>query len=106
MDWKNFINIKNSAKKITVQYIVLLSDNEEGSQDGLHALHTYCVKNRLTVNTTKSKVMYFSKKVIKSPSTIIIIISLFAHSETMIVSIEHSKTHSMYKYNNYIQQFL
>ena len=35
---------------------------------------------------------------------IIIIISLFAHSETMIVSIEHSKTHSMYKYNNYIQQ--
>ena len=35
---------------------------------------------------------------------LIIIISLFAHSETMIVSIEHSKTHSMYKYNNYIQQ--
>ena len=35
---------------------------------------------------------------------IIIIISLFAHSDTMIVSIEHSKTHSMYKYNNYIQQ--
>ena len=25
-----------------------------------------CVKNRLTVNTAKSKVMYFSKKVIKS----------------------------------------
>ena len=37
---------------------------------------------------------------------IIIIISLFAHSETMIVSIEHSKTHSMYKYNNYIQQII
>ena len=35
---------------------------------------------------------------------IIIIISLFAHSETMIISIEHSKTHSMYKYNKYIQQ--
>ena len=33
----------------------------------------------------------------------IIIISLFAHSETMIVSIEHSKTHSKYKYNKYIQ---
>ena len=49
--------------------IVLLSDNEEGLQDALHALHTYCVKNRLTVNTTKSKVMYFSKKVIKSLST-------------------------------------
>ena len=49
--------------------IVLLLDNEEGLQDGLHALHTYCVKNRLIVNTTKSKVMYFSKKVIKSPPT-------------------------------------
>ena len=34
----------------------------------------------------------------------IYIISLFAHSETMIVSIEHSKTHSKYKCNNYIQQ--
>ena len=33
-----------------------------------------------------------------------IIISLLAHSETMIVAIEHSKTHSMYKYNKYIQQ--
>ena len=50
---------------------VLLAGNEEGLQDGLHALHTYCVKNRLTVNTTKSKVMYFSKKVIKSPPTMI-----------------------------------
>ena len=35
---------------------------------------------------------------------IYIYISLFAQSETMIVSIEHSKTHSKYKYNNYIQQ--
>ena len=39
---------------------------------------------------------------------IIIIISLFAHSETMIVSItiEHSKTDSKYKYNKYIQQYI
>ena len=36
----------------------------------------------------------------------LIIISLFAHSETMIVSIEHSKTHSKYKYNKYIQQYI
>ena len=36
----------------------------------------------------------------------VIIISLFAHSETMIVSIEHSKTHSKYKYNKYIQQWI
>ena len=42
---------------------------EEGLQDGLQALHAYCVKNRLTVNTAKSKVMYFSKKVIKSQPT-------------------------------------
>ena len=44
-------------------------NNEEGLQDGLQALHAYCIKNRLTVNTAKSKVMYFSKKVIKSPPT-------------------------------------
>ena len=49
--------------------IVLLADNEEGLQDGLQALHAYCVKNRLTVNTAKIKVMYFSKKGIKSPPT-------------------------------------
>ena len=34
--------------------IVLLADNEEGLQDGLQALHAYCVKNRFTVNTAKS----------------------------------------------------
>ena len=46
--------------------IVLLSNNEEGLQDGLHALHTctYYVKNRLTVNTAKSKVLYFSRKLL------------------------------------------
>ena len=36
----------------------------------------------------------------------IVIIPLFAHSETMIVSIEHSKTHSKYKYILYIQQYI
>ena len=46
----------------------------------------------------------FISRLISSDNAIIIIIFLFAHSETMIVSIEHSKTHSMYKYNNYIQQ--
>ena len=35
----------------------------------------------------------------------IIIISLFAHSKTKIISIEHSKTHSKYKYTKYIQQY-
>ena len=49
--------------------IVLLAHNEESLQDGLQVLHAYCVKNRLTVNTAKSKVMYFSNKVIKSPFT-------------------------------------
>ena len=46
--------------------IVLLSDNEEGLQDGLQALSrsTYCVKNRLTVYTAKSKVMYFQRKLL------------------------------------------
>ena len=54
--------------------IVLLADNEVGLQDGLQALlvHTYIVlKHKLTVNTAKSKVMYFSKKVSKSSSTIL-----------------------------------
>ena len=31
---------------------------------------------------------------------------MFAYSETMIVSIEHSKPHSKYKYNKYIQQHI
>ena len=40
----------------------------------------------------------------KKNQKLIIIISLFAHCETMIVSVEHSKTHSKYKYNTYIQK--
>ena len=73
MDEVNSMGVTIHGTRITVlKYaddIVLLADNEEGLQDGLQALHAYCVKNRLTVNTAKSTVMYFSKKVIKSPST-------------------------------------
>ncbi len=41
--------------------LVLLSTSVQGIQNGLNELHTYCVRNKLTVNTTKSKVMCFSK---------------------------------------------
>ena len=44
--------------------IVLLADNEEGLQDGLQALHAYCVKNRLTVNTARAKLCTFQRKLL------------------------------------------
>ena len=44
--------------------IVLLADNEEGLQDGLQALHAYCAKNRLTVNTAKVKLCTFHRKLL------------------------------------------
>ena len=36
--------------------------------------------------------------------TLFIILTLFAHSETMIVLIKHNNTHRKYKHNKYIQQ--
>ena len=44
--------------------IVLLSNNEKDLQDGLQALHTYCVKNRLTVNTAKLRLCTFQRKLL------------------------------------------
>lgn len=41
--------------------ITLFSETSEGLQTGLNALHTYCQRWRLTVNTNKTKVMVFRK---------------------------------------------
>ena len=40
--------------------LVLLSQTEDGLQRGINALHSFCTENNLTVNTSKSKLMYVS----------------------------------------------
>ena len=43
--------------------LVLLANTTEGLQSGLHVFHSYCIANKLTVNTNKSKIMCFANKV-------------------------------------------
>ena len=42
--------------------LVLLSQTEDGLQRGINALYSFCTENNLTVNTSKSKLMYVSKR--------------------------------------------
>ena len=42
--------------------LVLLASSAEALQAGLEALERYCITNKLTVNTVKSKVMCFARK--------------------------------------------
>ena len=46
--------------------VVLCSVTSDGLQDGVNALHEFCMINHLTVNTAKSKVMYILRKSIKN----------------------------------------
>ena len=41
--------------------IVLMSETEEGLQNGLSMLSDYCKSSKLVINTDKSKVMIFKK---------------------------------------------
>ena len=63
----NGMGIWCRERKITVlKYaddLVLLANTTEGLQSGLDALHSYCITNKLTVNTNKSKIMCFANKV-------------------------------------------
>ena len=43
--------------------LVLLANTTEGLHSGLDALHSYCITNKLTVSTNKSKIMCFANKV-------------------------------------------
>ena len=45
-----------------VDDLVLLSQTEDGLQRGINALYSFCTENNLTVNTSKSKLMYVSKR--------------------------------------------
>ena len=42
--------------------LVLIAKSEDGLQKCLNSLYSYCAQNKLTVNTSKSKIMHFTKK--------------------------------------------
>ena len=57
------VNI-NRVKISVLMYaddLVLLSQTKDGVQRGINALYSFCTENNLTVNTSKSKLMYVSK---------------------------------------------
>ena len=57
------VNI-NGVKVSFLMYaddLVLLSQTEDELQRGINELHSFCKENDLTVNTSKSKLMYVSK---------------------------------------------
>ena len=57
--------IDNIMKLLLVMYAddtIILADTEQGLQDGINALHSYCEKWKLTVNCDKTKVVIFSKR--------------------------------------------
>ena len=58
------VNI-NGVKVSVLMYaddLVLLSQTKDGLQRGINVLHRFCTENNLTVNTSKSKLMYVSKR--------------------------------------------
>ena len=58
----------NGVKISILKYaddLVLISQSISGLQKGLNELHRYCHENKLTVNSSKSKLMYFSKTIKK-----------------------------------------
>ena len=55
----------NGVKVSVLMYaddLVLLSQTEDRLQRGINALHSFCTENNITVNTSKSKLMYVSKR--------------------------------------------
>ena len=58
------VNI-NGVKVSVLMYaddLVLPSQTEDGPQRGINALHSFCTENNLTVNTSKSNLMYLSRR--------------------------------------------
>ena len=45
--------------------LVLISKSEDGLQKSLNSLYSYYAQNKLTMNTSKSKIMHFTKKINK-----------------------------------------
>ena len=55
----------NGTKITVLKYaddLVLLASSADALQAGLKAVESYCITNKLTVNTGKSKVMCFARK--------------------------------------------
>ena len=67
MNIVNGMGIWCRKRKITVlkyaDNLVLPANTTEGLQSGLDALHSYCITNKLTVNTNKGKIMCLANKV-------------------------------------------
>ena len=55
------MNYEEISCLIWADDILILSKTEQGLQDKLNALDTYCKKNKLEVNTDKTKTMIFTK---------------------------------------------
>ena len=49
--------------------LVLLSQTENGLQRGINALHSFCIENNLTVNTSKCKVQNWDSRSVKTVHT-------------------------------------
>ena len=68
--WRLFNKIDDAAitiegRKICVlkyaDELVLIANSEDGLQKSLNSLYSYCAQNNLSVNTSKSKIMHFTK---------------------------------------------
>ena len=55
------MNYEEISCLIWADDILILSETEQGLQNKLHALATYCKENKLEVNTDKTKTMIFTK---------------------------------------------
>ena len=56
------INVAKVSGLMFAENLMLLSQTEDKLQRGINALHSFCTENNLTVNTSKSKMMYVSKR--------------------------------------------
>ena len=46
-----------------VDDLVLIAKSEDDLQKNLNSLYSYCAQNKLTVNTSKCKIMHFTKNI-------------------------------------------
>ena len=59
------IEVRNICVLKYADDLVLIAKSEDGLQKSLNSLYSYCAYNKLTVNTSRSKIMYFTKKINK-----------------------------------------
>ena len=79
---------------------IILSENEAQLQLSLNAVHTYCTQWKLTVNTDKTKIIFFSRgKVRKFP------VFSFGENNISVVS-DYVYLGVTFNYNNNSQKLL